>query len=265
MTGELGFSALAPIVGPLLAAMPRITAAVTVAPLFPRRVFPMLLRSALVVALALHLYPYMSVNLAQDISSLEWLVLIGKEVFIGTLIGLAIGTLIWAIESVGAMMDFQIGFSNATVFDPFGGHDAGPFSSFMARLGVVIFVAGGGLQVLASLLYDSYLLWPVASFYPGISDSLVQLGSSWIEGLMRLAARLAVAIVLVLALVDISMGLINRVVPQLNVFFLTMPIKAALGAMMLALYLIYLIDLAIGQLAELPQLLERLGPVLAPG
>jgi type III secretion protein T len=133
----------------------------------------------------------------------------------------------------------------------------------MARLGVIIFVAGGGLQVLTSLLFESFLLWPVASFYPNISDSLVQFGTGWVDGLLKLTARLAVAIVLVLVLVDIGMGLVNRVVPQLNVFFLTMPVKAALGAMMLALYLIYLIDVAAGQLAELPQLLERLAPVLA--
>jgi len=263
VNGEIGFATLGSVVGPMLAAMPRITAAVAVAPLFPNRLFPVLLRTAIVVALSLHLYPYMSINLVPDLTTLQWLMLILKEAFIGGLLGLAIGALIWAIESVGAMIDFQVGFSNAPIFDPFGGHDAGPYSSFMARLAVIIFVAGGGLQLLTSLLFDSFLLWPVASFYPSISDSLVQFGTGWVDGMLKLTARLAVAIVLILVLVDIGMGLVNRVVPQLNVFFLTMPVKAALGAMMLALYLIYLIDVAAGQLAELPQLLERLAPVLA--
>jgi type III secretion protein T len=263
VNAEPGTDALWHIVGPMLAAMPRITAAVSVAPLFPSSLFPLLLRSAVVVALSLHLYPYMSMNLTSDLTSLEWLVLIGKESFIGVLLGFAVGTLMWAFECVGAMIDFQVGFSNAPLFDPFGGHDSGPIAHFMLRLGVVLFVAGGGLQVLSSLLFDSYILWPVASFYPSISESLVQLGSGWVGGLVKLSALLAVAIVLLLALVDVALGLVNRVVPQLNVFFLTMPIKGALAALMIALYLTYLIDIAAGKLAELPQLLERLAPVLA--
>jgi type III secretory pathway component EscT len=92
----------------------------------------------------------------------------------------------------------------------------------------------------------------------------VDFGSGWLGELMKLSARLAVAAVLVLALVDLGLGLVNRVVPQLNVFYLTMPIKGALGALMIALFLVYLIDIAIGHLAELPQLPARLAPVLTP-
>lgn len=252
-----------PFVGPMLAAMPRITAAVAIAPLFPTSLFPVLLRAAIVVALALHLHPYMSAHVPAGLSPIEWLVLVGKESFIGALLGLAVGTLLWAFESVGAMLDFQIGFGNAPLFDPFGGHANGPLSGFMLRFGVVMFVASGGLQVLTSLLFDSFVLWPVASFYPSISDALVQLGSGWAGSLLKLTALLGVASVLVLALVDLALGLVNRVVPQLNVFFLTMPVKGALGALMLALYLAYLVDVAAGQLAELPRWLEQLAATFA--
>jgi type III secretion protein T len=81
--------------------------------------------------------------------------------------------------------------------------------------------------------------------------------------LLKLTALLGVASVLVLALVDLALGLVNRVVPQLNVFFLTMPVKGALGALMLALYLAYLVDVAVGQLAELPRWLEQLAATFA--
>jgi type III secretion protein T len=263
VNAESGAAALWHIIGPMLVAMPRITAAVSVAPLFPASVFPLLLRAALVVVLSLHLYPHMSVSATLDLTALQWLVLIAKESFIGGLLGLAVGTLIWAFESVGQMIDFQVGFSNAPLFDPFGGHDAGPYTGLMMRLGVIVFVAGGGLELLTSLLYESFALWPVTSFYPSISSSLMDLTSGWAGALMKLGARLAVASVLVLALVDLGLGLVNRVVPQLNVFFLTMPIKGALGALMIALFLVYLIDAAAGHLAELPLLLERLAPVLA--
>jgi type III secretion protein T len=166
-------------------------------------------------------------------------------------------------ESVGALVDFQIGLSNAAIFDPFGGHDAGPLTGFMARLAVMLFVVGGGLQVLASLLFESFRLWPVASFYPSLGERLFELGTGSLSSITQLIERLAVPIVLLLVLVDLGFGLINRVVPQLNVFFFTMPIKGVLAALMIAIYLSYLIDIAGAEMADLRGLIERLLPVFS--
>jgi type III secretion protein T len=249
---------------PLLAAMPRIGAAITVVPLFPASVFPSLLRGTIVVSLSLYLYPQMAAQMPADMSLLLWLGLIAKEVLIGALLGVAVGALVWVFESVGAMIDFQVGFSNARVFDPFGGHDAGPLGEFMTRLGVVLFVAGGGLQVLASLLIESFHLWPVASFYPSITGQLAGFARGSVQSLAELTVRAAAPAVLLLALIDLGFGLVNRVVPQLNVFFFTMPIKGALAALMIALYLSYLSDLMSGQLSGLQGWLERLTLVLSP-
>jgi type III secretory pathway component EscT len=56
---------------------------------------------------------------------------------------------------------------------------------------------------------------------------------------------------------------VGRVVPQLNVFFFTMPLKGALAALMIALYLSYLADIASAQVSGLQIWLQRLVPVLA--
>src|ERR1700694_1553070 len=123
-----GSQALWNLCAPMLVAMPRVGAAITVAPLFPASLFPTLLRSTIVVSLSLFLYPHLAAHMPPTRLPLMWVALVGKEAFIGALIGFAVGTLIWALQSVGAMMDFQIGLSNAQFFDPFGGHDAGPLS-----------------------------------------------------------------------------------------------------------------------------------------
>jgi len=248
---------------PLLAAMPRVGAAITVAPLFPSSVFTRLLRSTVVVSLSLFLYPHLAAHMPSAQSPLTWVALVGKEAFIGALIGFAVGTLIWALQSVGALIDLQIGLSNAQLFDPFGGHDSGPLSAFMVQLGVVLFVAAGGLQVLVSLLLESFHLWPVASFYPPIGARLAQLASESIGSIMELVVRLATPVILVLALIDLGFGLVNRVVPQLNVFYFTMPIKAAMATLMIAVDLSYLAEVVGGRTLELQHWLERLQPVFS--
>ena len=246
---------------PILAALPRVGAAIAVAPLFPSNVFPTLLRGGIAVSLSLYLYPHMAAELPRDLPLLTWIALAMKETFIGGLLGFAVGTLPWALECVGALADYQIGFSNAQVFDPFGGHDSGPLGTFMMRFGTLLLVAGGGLQVLVSLLFESFHLWPATSFFPSTAH-LMDLAGGSVQSLADLIVRLAAPVVLLLALIDIGFALVSRVVPQLNVFFFTMPIKGALASLMIALYVSYVGDVAAGKLTELQDWLTRVQPVL---
>jgi type III secretion protein T len=113
------------------------------------------------------------------------------------------------------------------------------------------------------LLFESFQLWPVASFYPSVNEHLAQLAGESLGSILQLAARLATPVILLLALIDLGFGLVNRVVPQLNVFYFTMPIKGVLAALMIAVYLAYLGDVVAGQIAVLQHWAERLQPVLS--
>jgi type III secretion protein T len=250
------------LLGPLLAALPRIGAAVSVAPLFPAILFPRLLRGSIAISLALYLYPHMAAHMPAATTPLLWLALLGKECLIGGLIGFAVGTLVWVLESVGGAIDFQVGFSNAQVFDPFGGHASGPVGRFMTSLAMTLLVAAGGLQVLASLLFESFQLWPTLSFYPS-AGQLGALASSSAQSFAELVVQLATPAILLLALIDLGFGLVNRVVPQLNVFFFTMPIKGTLAALMIALYLSHLSDVLAERLSGLEGWLKHLEPILS--
>jgi type III secretion protein T len=246
----------------MLMALPRVGAAILIVPLFPTDLFPTLVRGAVSVSMALYLYPHMAAAMPSALPLLPWIALIGKEVLIGVLLGFAVGSLLWAFEWAGGIIDYQVGFANAQVFDPFGGHDAGPVGQLMMRIGVILFVASGGLQVLASLLFESFHLWPVASFYPSTAR-LADFADGSIRSLTELVVRLVAPVALLLALIDLGFGLVGRVVPQLRVFFFTMPLKGALAALMIALYLSYLADVALAQVSAAQNGLQRLIPVLA--
>jgi type III secretion protein T len=112
--------------------------------------------------------------------------------------------------------------------------------------------------VFVTLLFESFRLWPIGELYPDVGAQLLMLGATSFGSLAELTVRLAAPIILLLVLVDLGFGLVNRVVPQLNVFFFTMPIKGALVALMIALYLSYLFDIAAGQVEHLSGFLKRL-------
>jgi type III secretion protein T len=219
---------------PLAAAFPRALALMLTLPLFPKQGFAFLVRNAVALALLLAVYPMLVVQSPPaDWNAVRWIGFSVKEVFIGFILGYAVGTMFWVFQSVGDLIDNQIGLNNASIFDPFGGHSGGPYSGFLLQFSVVIFIAIGGLQLLSALLYESYTLWPMRSFVPKLNAGYEALAREGLQYKGAWTLTLVAPIVIVLVLAELAVGLVNRATPQLNGFYFSMPIKGVLAILML--------------------------------
>ena len=109
----------------------------------------------------------------------------------------------------------------------------------------VLFFASGVFLVALGALYKSFSIWPLFlnSLMPNSNAPSVILGMG--DSLMKQTLILSSPILIVMFLATVGLGLVNRTAPQLNVFFLSMPIKSALGIFMLIIYLQYLLRLMI--------------------
>jgi type III secretion protein T len=143
---------------------------------------------------------------------------------------------------VGSLIDFQTGTANAAFFDPTAGHDVGPREEFLGWLAIVLFVASGGLLAMVGVLIDSYRLWPVASFFPDAGKVLEEFVVRQGDTLFLWIVKLATPVVLVLLIVELGLGLINRVAPQLNVFVFAQPVKSLLATLMTYLFLYFVYE-----------------------
>jgi type III secretion protein T len=261
MAPELPFtqvSELLQLAQPLIATFPRVGTAVLVLPLMPAKLVPRRVKSAFVIALCLVAYPLMAQHMpTADWSWGRWLGYALKESLVGGLIGYAMGVIMWAMTTLGEMIDVQAGFNNAQIFDPFGGgtNPSGPVAAFMSQFGILLFVSVGGFQVFLQLLYESLLLWPPSSFYPTVGAGLKDLAISTSGSVLELATRLAAPVIGVLLIVEIGVGLLNRVAPQLNSFYFSMPIKAAAAVLMLALVISHFADVVHSQYVQAQTLL----------
>ena len=101
----------------------------------------------------------------------------------------------------------------------------------------------GAVLVLLGALYASFDLWPVfgsgLSFAPDAPVQLLQV----LDGLLKTTVVISAPIIILMFLATIGLGFVNRTAPQLNVFFLSMPVKSALGLAMLVIYLPYIMDM----------------------
>jgi type III secretion protein T len=166
-----------------------------------------------------------------------------KEAFLGFMIGFFAAIPFWIVENVGNFIDNQRGATMGEVYSPLNGAQVSTFGMFFSQIASTLFFVGGAIFVFIGALYTSYSVWPV--FSEGIlmakETPLVILGS--FDDMLRTTVIISAPVIMVMFLATVGLGFVNRTAPQLNVFFLSMPIKSALGIAFLIIYLPFVMDM----------------------
>ena len=122
------------------------------------------------------------------------------------------------------------------------GHENGPTGEFLGWMVITLFVSAGGLLAMLGVVVDSYRLWPVASFFPNLGLVIEQFAIRQGDTLFLWIVKLASPVIFVLLLVELGMGLVSRVAPQLNVFVFAQPLKSLLAHLMMLLFLFFVYE-----------------------
>lgn len=224
----------------------RIGTALLMFPMFAAGALPTSVRASITAGLAICLLPVVGMGnmlaLAQlDAMSLSMLLM--KEVALGFAMGFVGSAGFWAVHAAGAIIENQAGLSVATTIDPLAGEEDSLIGGFLVQVLSIIFLASGGFLVLLGALYESFSVWPVIDLAPKIDPTLwLKAGMQVIRWMSELALRVAAPFVLLMLLVEVGMGFLGRYAPQFNVFFLAMPVKAAVLLVLLLVYAVVLAD-----------------------
>lgn len=239
---------------PILLAVPRMLAACGVVPLIGSAAIPQMGRITFVLSLAIFLYPLNSDALpSEPLGIMLWLVIAVKEILIGFCLGYVCSIFIWVVEGIGSLLDTVVGNNNLFLFNPMLNQQSGPFSILLGQFGAILFIMFGGFIILLHTLFTSFVIWPVLSFYPSLSDASRTFFIERSSEILAVSVQLAMPTLTVLMLVDLGLGLLNRSASQLNAYALSMPIKAILSVLFLALTLVFIGD-SQGPLAHLMDL-----------
>ncbi|MCX5590283.1 type III secretion system export apparatus subunit SctT [Alcaligenes endophyticus] len=221
----------------LALSQPRIIAACALLPIFSRQLLPGLLRYAICAALGLVLVPFLTQQQALlEVQGLGLVVLLVKEVFIGFALGFLFVFPFWIFEFMGNIIDTQRGASISASFNPATGNEASPLAVLLNQAFMVFFMLSGGLTLMLSILYDSYLIWGIHEFYPRLHPQQLPLLLQQFNRMMQLTVLFAAPAMIAMLLAELGLGLVNRFAPQLQVFFLAMPIKSALAVLIMIIY-----------------------------
>ncbi len=155
------------------------------------------------------------------------------EILAGAFLGLAARVMMSALNVAGQIIALQMGLSLAQVFDPTQQLQGAIVGGFLAVLGTTMIFATDLHHLLLAALADSYALMA-----PGAAPNFGDMAETMIATLsaaFSLGLRLAAPFVLFGLVFYIGAGVLNRLMPQAQVFFMLMPANLAIGLMLLML------------------------------
>lgn len=236
------FQLLRPFVVALSLCMPRLMTAFLVAPFLNTELITGLTRRCIVLALVLIVFPTILPFLQTTQINLGFVVAIAvKEAIIGALLGFLAGLFFYAISAVGHIIDHQRGAAFASMMDPATGAQSTPMASLFTQMTITLFFISGGFMLFLSGIYESYRIWPIDSYWPRFDPAFTRFFLERLDDMFALSLLLSSPLLIALFLSELGLGLINRFAPQLNVFFLAMPIKSAVALIILLFYLPFLL------------------------
>ncbi|WP_323018749.1 type III secretion system export apparatus subunit SctT [Castellaniella sp.] len=259
MLGGTNYAEAQVFLGAWALTQPRILAVCAMLPLFNRQLLPGLLRYGIGAAIGLVLVPMLTPRYAAiDLGTIDLMLLVGKEIFIGLVMGFLIAIPFWIFEAVGFVVDNQRGASLGAVINPATGNDSSPLGILFNQAFLVFFLVGGGFTLMLNLIYDSFRLWDLWSWTPVLRETSIPLMLDQLSRFMRLVLLFAAPAVVSMFLAELGLALVSRFAPQLQVFFLAMPIKSALALLVLVLYMSTLFEYADETVRGIPGILHFL-------
>lgn len=232
----------------MMLVMARISGLFLSAPFFSRTVGPNRIKAVLVLALTVVIYPLVDPWPQEGQASLFSLFHAAiLEVIIGAVIGMLVHWVLVAVQVAGGVMGFQMGLSMAMVMDPTSGLQEGVLSNLLYLTGLMLFLAVDGHHMLLEGLARSFHALPMGQGLPA-AGSMLEAGVAALLQMFQLALLISAPIIGFTKMLYLGMGLINKASPQIQVFFLSMPVAQMIGFLVMGLYLAVIGEVLIREL-----------------
>jgi flagellar biosynthetic protein FliR len=219
----------------------RVSGFITAIPVLLASQTPGRVKTALVMASSLMLFPVMAESVPKvNFAPIPFLLLVISELLLGLLLGLVARLIFTAIEFGATVVGYQMGFAAAEIFDPQSQRQVALISQFQNVLAIMIFLAINGHHQFLRTAVLSYKLLPPGQF--NVAGEAIPFLMRLTSHMFTIGVQFSAPVLVILLLSGLILGILARVFPQLNVFLLSFPINIGIGFIVIGLTL----DLASG-------------------
>jgi flagellar biosynthetic protein FliR len=195
---------------------------------------PMNIRLHIALAICLVMTPIIQPFMPSPIPPFATLfVLIVMEFVTGLFIGTISRIMIAALDTAGMLVSMASGISNAQIFNPAMAMQGSLFGAFLSLLGVTTLFVTNLHHLLIHGLVESYHSFPVGNV-PDTS-SMAELVAKAVSASFMIGFQISIPFVVISLLIYIGMGVLSRLMPQIQVFILAIPVQILLALLTLSL------------------------------
>lgn len=227
----------------------RVLTVVTVAPFLGGKQAPPEVKMGTALAFTVVLMPLVG-RFQQGpipIDPINFFLMVVKEAFIGFLLGFIAAELFYAVEMAGKIVDLVRGATQIQLMVPQLGERSSAFGDLNYQLMLVIFMFIGGHHAFIAAMFESFRVVPLDA-YPNFSAGMWPMVEMFLRlsaDIFTIAVTLSAPVAIASFITEITFGLLNRVAPQINAYFMAMPAKVYVGAIMFLLAFPMFLDIVV--------------------
>lgn len=214
----------------------RLGTAIMLMPGMAGRFVPTNIRLILAMAVSLAVTPVLSPALpGMPEDFYERVLMIAAEVTIGVLLGSIADIILSSLHVAGTLISFQGGFANALIIDPITQQQGSVVTGLLDTVAITLIFVTNLHHLFFSAVADSYYLF-VPGQFPTVGDMNEVIVHQVTESFL-LGAKLASPFVVFTVVLYSAMGILNKLAPQIQVFFVMMPLQLLASLALLGLAL----------------------------
>lgn len=211
----------------------RISAFLMTAPFFNQRNIPVRVKAGLSFFMSVIVFNMMDYSPLQYDSSIEYAVILIQETMIGVSLGFTANLCLYILDLAGRLIDTEIGFSMVNVLNPASNIQTSITGSLLMYLVMLTMLVSHLHYFVISALIDTFTLLPVGKVT--LPSNLYEIATKFVKEYFMLGFRIVLPVFAAILVVNIVLGVLAKVAPQMNMFVIGMQLKLLVGLIILLL------------------------------
>ena len=239
----------------------RMTGCVVFNPLFGRRGIPGMVKAGFVLMLSICVFSMTPVENQMPETILGLALVFFLELMLGYLLGLVINLFFYIPQLAGSVVDTQMGLSMGATYDPASGAQVTVTSTLLNVLMSLLFFAANGHHTLIRIMAASGQIVPYGTV--ALGEDLYRAVIEVFLNCTILGVKLCMPILAAELMGQVGMGILMKVIPQINVFAINIELKVIVGLSLTLLLLTPFSEFLLDAEAEMLRTLQRILPLMS--
>ena len=213
----------------------RISAFFIVLPVFGWKSIPVRIKVAITVLVTIFFSMIMPSTIEpREVSLLEAILLLANEATYGLALGLIVYLVFATVKFSGRIIERQMGLAMAQILDPLTGEQAQPLGMLLETIFILLFLSANGHHMFLLIISRSYEAFPAGSIptIAVLAGGVIKAGSTLLVAGLRLSAPILAAFLVLM----VALAVLARIVPEMNILFISLPLRVGLGLLMAAIF-----------------------------